>query len=452
MLLITTALAICFNAFAVTHDRLDKKIDWQQINWQSKNFLSTLKFPKQFAWGMADSAFQVEGSDMGTGVPCSNNWTMTPGCQAGNACDRWSRYKEDIALMKAAGFSHYRFSFEWSKINPAPGVFDRRIMQHYVDVVDEVIAQGMEPVLMLFHHTWPVWFDELKSFEKSENIKYFVDYACYVFSHLQNKVKIWMTFNEPSGYAIQGYARGAYPPFKKDMTFAKAAKVLKHYLDAHVAVYKAFKAINKSVQIGYTKAVEPLKAYHSWSLPDLAIAAHFDYLMNRADIDYFTKGKFTWHLKDYKSTVKQPLDCLDYIGVNYYSYTKVNLFKPKIAPGDIVSDNNRVIYPEGLLEAIRLCSKFNKPMYIGENGVADAHDKVREMYIKQHLYVVSLALSYGYDIRGYFYWTFMDTFGWTSKYNSKYGLYAVNFETQERTLRPSAVDFIEFVKSQTSKS
>ena len=136
-------------------------------------------------------------------------------------------------------------------------------MQHYIDFVDELRKNDIEPVIMLFHHAWPVWFDAKGAFERAENIADFVEFSEYIFEKLHDKVKIWMTINEPTGYAFEGYFRGHYPPCKKSLPLA--GRVLKNFLDAHIAVYNVFKEKDASAQIGYAKIVQPLDPYNPWN-------------------------------------------------------------------------------------------------------------------------------------------------------------------------------------------
>lgn len=443
--------------------------DWTQIPTAQENYLETLRpaFAQAqhsahgFVWGVGDSAFQTEGPWIYDGKQVENSWTqwqrkvMHEDQYVGNACNRWNLYKEDIARIKECGFTSYRTSIEWSKVNPAPGVFDDRAMQHYVDVVDEALSNGIEPVIMLFHHTWPVWFGDKGGFELAENIQYFVDYANYVFKKLNGKVKIWMTINEPSGYAMQGWFRGEYPPGKKDLTLTGC--VYKNLLDAHCAVYKEFKKVDPTVSIGYAKIVQHLDPYHTWHPIERMVSSLFDYLMNNVDIEYFKTGNFVWGFpfKTLFSGVTQDApQCLDFIGVNYYSHTTItmylrtsNMIAPGYHPCELIADNGLSIYPEGLYRAVERCSVLGKPMYVAENGIADRTDLLKKDFIRQHLYAVTKLLEDGFDVRGYYYWTLMDNFEWRHGYEQSFGLFSVDFTTQERTLRAGAQEFVDYVRS-----
>jgi beta-glucosidase len=222
--------------------------DWRHADW------STIKtaeatFPQaDFLWGAATSAHQAEGN-------CTNNtwsrWEAEGHCEepSGTACDHWNRYKEDIQLLKKAGLNAYRFSIEWSKIEPREGEFDEAALKHYEDVCDELVKNDIRPCVTLHHYTDPLWFADKGGFEKESNIHYFVEFCEKVIDRLHGKVHLWFTFNSPCGYAAKGYLIGATPPAKKDM--ALMAEVYKNLLEAHVQVYRTLKPrYHTGVKIG----------------------------------------------------------------------------------------------------------------------------------------------------------------------------------------------------------
>ena len=228
--------------------------DWSKID------VHQVQFSKQFGWGAATSAYQIEGDQTANGKKIKNSWTESATApKAGSAAGHWDRFREDVQLIKQAGLTEYRFSIKWSAVEPEPGVFDEDAMQHYVDLVDELNANGITPFVMLFHHAWPTWFGDLGDFQKKENIKHFTRFAEYVFHKLNGKVTMWMTFNEPAGYCMEAYFTGKYPPYVKSLT--TAGKALKNMLDAHASIYHHFKAINPSCQIGLAKMFVPLDPY-----------------------------------------------------------------------------------------------------------------------------------------------------------------------------------------------
>jgi len=212
--------------------------DWARIDTDD------IVFPKDFLWGTGTSAYQVEGDCTNNNWSELENQTKEDGTpflpkKSGKACDHWNRYKEDIQLMKNIGLDAYRFSIEWSKVEPEEGKFDEAALQHYADVCDELQRQGIEPVVGLHHYTDPIWFVQKGGFEKEENIENYVTFAQKVFEKLKDKARIWITFNSPDAYAIKGYMQAMMPPFKKDWQLM--GLVFKNVLEAHVRTYQALK-------------------------------------------------------------------------------------------------------------------------------------------------------------------------------------------------------------------
>ena len=448
--------------------------DWQKIACDRSDFLENLQFPTSFQFGVATSAYQLEGPYLYDDIIAPDTWIdwenqsghIKDGQKVGHACDHWHHWRDDIALVKECGFDSYRFSIPWSKIERQEGVFDEKVMEHYGDMVDELLTQGIKPIIMLWHHTSPRWFEQKGGFKKAKNIQYFVRFALYVFDHLYPRVTTWMTINEPSGYAFEGFFRGHYPPGKKNLKLA--GKVLLNFLDAHAAVYYAFKKRahglkervpqdTAALAIGLAHVIQPLDPYHAWNPFEKTVAHLFDQLLNKVTISYFKTGNFVWGFPGWtlvqakNSAIKRSLD---FIGINYYSHSTLKLqyqiaqpFNTVPHPDEYVTEKGNVIYPEGLYRAIERCAVLGVPLYVTENGIADCADTQKDLFIRKHLFVVAQALQHGYDIRGYTYWTLMDNWEWCEGYYQKFGLYHVDFVTQVRTLRDGAKPFILFLKS-----
>ena len=205
-------------------------------------------FPQGFLWGVADSAHQVEGGC--NGKHC--NWTRFVERQnlrpCGIACDRRKHLFADVASLHDLGVGIYRFSIEWSRVQPHdPESFDQEGFRYYEQLVEALDKRGIQTMATLHHHTLPVWFEDLGGFEHKRNGVHFLRFCKWVFRRLHQKVRFWATFNEPAGYTIQAYARGVYPPARKDWKLT--AKVLKNVLFLHVRLYKALKSIDPECQV-----------------------------------------------------------------------------------------------------------------------------------------------------------------------------------------------------------
>jgi beta-glucosidase len=429
-------------------------------NWD-KISTKNISFPLTFIWGTATAAHQVEGN-------CTNNWSefekgikdngqpnIKDYQESGLACDHWNRYPEDIKLIKELGVSHYRFSVEWSKIQPEQDTFDQDIINHYSKMIDTLIDNDIIPVLTLHHFTHPLWFDRLGAFEKEQNISIFVSYCKRVFEEYSYKVEFWCTINEPGVVATQGYFTGMFPPGKKESQLS--AVVLKNLLEAHVQVYHTLKNMGNGpqVKIGLVKNINQFDPWRRWHLLDWLISNAVNHFYNDSTIEFLRTGIFKIRIPGiawiYHKNQKA-VGSTDFFGLNYYSHNhlkmKFSIVEPFTMqyPGeDILTDMPYTIYGEGLYRAIESVSVLAVPIIITENGVADAKDDRREMYIQRYLYTVSKAIEDGFDIRGYFYWSLMDNFEWAFGYDMKFGLFSVDYNTQERSLRKGSQAFIDIV-------
>lgn len=438
----------------------EERWNWVHINtMDNATFWQNLVgyFPKNFEWGVATSAFQIEGTQSAHGKHCQNSWTMNKDLpQPGFSTGHWDKYKTDVQLIKNLGFTHYRFSIEWSKIEPQCGVFDADVMQHYIDLVDELVANGITPIPCLFHHAWPVWFDKKGHFENKKNIKYFVEFAHYVFEKLHQKAHMWMTFNEPAGYAMAAYIDAKYPPRKK-LAFRQCGIWLKHVLYAHVQTALLFKKLDPTVKVGFPKMFNPLDPYNASNPLDYKITQAMNYLLHDATLNFFKTGHFNWGFFVNGHNADAPKS-LDYLGVNYYSHTNIGWFQRKHRKNEQLTGekkNGRTIYPEGLYRSIKkaneLATALNIPLYIAENGVNDPDDLWKNEFLKKHLVVIKEAMQEGIDIRGYYWWTLMDSFSWSKSEDSKMGFYAVEKGTLNRVKRNGLDPFLQFINAVQNK-
>jgi len=386
----------------------------------------------------------------------SNKPRIQNGDKSGLAADHWNRYPEDIKLMRDLGVNHYRFSIEWSRIEPENGRFDQKTIQHYRDLCDSLIKNNITPVVTLHHFTHPIWFEDIGAFEKKENIDHFIEFSEFVFNGLKDLVPIWCTINEPSVYVSQGYFNGIFPPGKKNPVLA--GRVLENLLYAHTKVYKHLKGLDggKNVQIGLVKNIFQFDPLRRWHLLDWLYSKVLNNVFTYSSLDYFKNGHATFSLPGMvkrKMINNDAIGAMDFIGLNYYSRLHVkgqaSLSEPFLfekRPQDIQTDMDYALYPEGFYKALHTISKLKKPIYVTENGVADKGNNIRTIFIKRYLYALSKAIRDGLDIRGYFYWTLIDNFEWAEGYKMKFGLYEVNFLTQARTLRESSKLFVDIVK------
>jgi beta-glucosidase len=403
-----------------------------------------------FLWGSATSSHQVEGG-------CTNNnWfqfesatnangrpRILNGQKAGLAADHWNRYRDDIALMKALSLNAYRFSVEWSKIEPREGNVDNDALSHYADVVRDLRAAGIEPMVTLHHFTNPIWFEERGAFLQEHAHEIFGRFVRKVVERLGANVNLWMTINEPSVYALNGYYFGDFPPGEHNPR--SAARVLRNILLSHTEAYRVIKLVQPEARVGLAINFFVFDPPSSLNLLDVVSARLISRSINESILRYLRDGVFRFGMpgvvrESYNSGIR---GAFDYLGLNYYTR-----FRPRISPfvkglatavqdlpAEYSTDMGWEIYPQGLYRALKVLHSYTpKPIYITENGIADAGDTKRARFIEDHLLVMNRAITEGIDVRGYFYWSLLDNFEWALGFTKRFGLYRVDFSSQKRKL------------------
>ena len=408
----------------------------------------------RFLWGAGTSAHQVEG---GNNRNDWWDWEQLPGKirngdRSGAACRHWERYEEDLDLMRSMGLDAYRFSLEWSRIEPEQGRYDEAAIDHYRNVLLACRARGITPMVTLHHFTNPRWFAALGGWEVERNLPHFVRYARLAGERYGDLVDLWITINEPEVLAFRGYDEGAWPPGVKDRS--RALLVIANLLEAHGLASAALRQIDRvdadgdgaAALIGVAKnwvLFEPLRRWFPLDVFSAWIQRNaFNVAVARAlsgeAIDLSIPGA---------RRVRRRADALrgssDFLAVNYYTRWMVSLIgkEPRRArPGAEVSDLGWEVYPEGLERAILDCASFRLPIYVTENGIADAADRFRPRFIRESLAALDRARARGADVRGYFHWSLFDNFEWSDGFHGRFGLCAVDFEKADlpRIPRPSA--------------
>jgi beta-glucosidase len=425
-----------------------------------------LRVPRGFLWGSATSAHQVEG------YCTANNWNafestrdaagrprILGGQTAGAAADHWNRYRDDIALMKALSLNAYRFSVEWSKIEPAEGMFDAAALDHYVSMVRDLRDAGIEPMATLHHFTNPLWFEERGAFLRDDAPATFARFAGRVARELGSEVRLWVTVNEPTVYALNGYLFGDFPPAVRNPR--QTVTVLRNVLRAHTEAYRTIKTVLPDSEVGPALNLFVFDPPSPWNLLDVITSRLMAANTNDALLRYLVDGKFRFGFpgiawENYDSGIP---DSFDFIGLNYYTRFRKRLYPFGDPRGhDVVSipderktDMDWEIYPSGLYRILhRIRSITPKPIYITENGLADDTDTKRAQFIEDHLRAMNAAITDGIDVRGYFYWSLMDNFEWSFGFSKRFGLYHVDFETQRRALRQGSRKLVELINAFSS--
>ena len=385
-----------------------------------------LKFPKNFYWGTATSAYQVEGGIRNDWSSYSNKY------DAGIACDHYNRFEEDFDLAKKMNNNAHRFSISWARIEPEEGKFDQKEIEHYRKVILALKKRNLEPFVTLWHWSLPVWLTKKGGLANKKFPQYFEEFVERIMGEYKSLVKFWITLNEPMVLLGHGYIEGTFPPFKK-LSIFKFLRAFFNLMRAHKKAYKIIHKINPKVKVSISQMMNYFEPAREWC-PVEKIFVCF--------ARFFQGNYFYFLIRNY----------VDFVGFSYYHYNRV-VWHPPFSKNlnKEVSDMGWEIYPKGIYHVIRYLKKYNKPIYITENGLADAKDKKRTKFIIDHLKWVHKAIEEGVDVRGYFHWSLMDNFEWARGFKMRFGLIEIDYKTLKRIPRPSSKIYTEICKNNAIK-
>lgn len=405
---------------------------------------SGVDFPKRFLWGASVSSHQVEGGN-------HNQWTVwelenakTLAAKApysyddvdkwneikplatdpnnyisGKAVDHYRLFKQDFEIARRMHMNAWRFSVEWSRVEPQEGAWNIEAIEYYKTYVKTLADMGMEPVVTLFHFTLPVWFAQMGGFEKRKNVKYFVRFAEKIVKELGISVKYIITLNEPEIYAYESYYAGVWPP--QQTSFRQLRRVVINLAHAHNDAADAIHALNRRYKVSIAK-----NSVHLHAGDDARLSIWSAQVMQYLRDDYL---------------MRKIIKKCDFIGLNYYFSDRVYGYRIHNA-NEHQNDMGWNMEPENIQHVLeRLSEKYNKPILITENGLADADDEQRKWWLTQSLLAMQKAMSHGVELLGYIHWSLLDNFEWDKGFWPKFGMVAVDRTTMKRTPRPSAVWF-----------
>lgn len=389
----------------------------------------TLKFPQGFLWGAATSAHQVEGANT------YNDWwkweqDRPPHLRSGVACDQYNRYEEDFELAKSLNHNAHRLSIEWSRIEPNDGEFNLEAIEHYKSVLKTLKECGMSVMLTLWHFTLPKWLADKGGWENGKSVGYFDRFVRRIVPEIADYVDLWITLNEPGVYIYETYIERVWPHSKKSLI--GQIKTYLNLASAHRKVYKFLHSTNPAGKlVGMAQNVMSFEPYHKHSIMEQMAVVLNDIFTNH--LFYFlTQGTH------------------DFLGINYYFHARLRhkgLMPQKVdfsPQTHEVSDLGWEIYPEGLFDVLSDLSD-DLPIYITECGIASTNDDRRNRFLVAYLQEVARAVRSGVNVKGFFYWSLVDNFEWHLGFTPRFGLIEVDYETQKRHIRPSALTFAEII-------
>lgn len=429
-----------------------------------------MSFPQDFIWGVATSSYQIEGAalDYGRGECIWTRFSHTPGKTKNGdtgdlACDHYHRYKEDVALIKSLGFGAYRFSISWPRVIPqGTGAVNAAGLDFYDRLTDELLAQGIQPYTTLYHWDLPQALEDQGGWTHPEIVNWFADYTDVVTRRLGDRVRCWITLNEPWCSSILGYLWGVHAPGHQHMV--KAYQAAHHLLLSHGAAMPIIRRNAPGVPAGITLNLAGQHP-HSDDPEDIKLAQRADGFMNRWFLDPVFKGAYpadllaedmiAFALKDVQpERITEAAVPIDFLGINYYMRWIVSHTLEGHArfPADArYTDMDWEIYGRGMGEMmLRVHQDYGpKAIHITENGAAFPdpattteavlEDPLRVSYYQEYLAGAQWAIDQGVPMKGYFAWSLMDNFEWGEGYDKRFGIVHVDYATQKRTPKRSAL-------------
>jgi beta-glucosidase len=422
------------------------------------------RFPGSFLWGVATSAYQIEGAAHEDGRRdsiwdqfCRQRGAIKDGSSGEHACDHYHRTGEDIALIEGLGVNAYRFSIAWPRLQPlGAGKWNEKGLEFYDRLIDGLLERGVAPHLTLYHWDLPQALQERGGWQNRDTVDRFVEYAEQAARRYGDRAATIATHNEPWVVAILGHEAGNFAPGLKSQK--AAMQVAHHLLLSHGLALRALRAASCPAPLGIVLNQSPIHPVTA-SAEDHARARLDDGLTIRWYMDPLLRGRYPEDVLSYlgedapriapgdMEAIREPLD---FLGINYYTRNLSGTGAPldPVASGRDVTDMGWEVFPAGLTELLlRLKADYRlPPLFVMENGAAYADrlvegrvaDPDRIRYLQSHIAAMADALEGGVDVRGYFVWSLLDNFEWADGYSKRFGLVYVDYATQRRTLKDSA--------------
>jgi beta-glucosidase len=433
-----------------------------------------VSFPDGFLWGVATSAYQIEGSVAadGRGESIWDRFSHEPGRIAGGgtgdiACDHYRRWRDDVALMAELDVNAYRFSIAWPRLYPTgSGTLERRGRDYYDRLIDALLERGITPLVTLYHWDLPQALQERGGWRSRETVERFAEYASTCFDGYGDRVDWWVTINEPWIVGLLGYLLGLHAPGEKDLR--ATAEAFHHLLLAHGRAVQELRTGGSGGRAGVAFALAPHYPA-SDAEADRRATRESDGFVNRWFLDAVLRGRYPDDMRALYEERIGPLEFVedadlgvigagsDFVGVNFY-FDRVMRSAPgrepfpwevvQPSPGARVTDSGAEVVPHRLTDILgRLRDDYgNPPVLITENGAVygdgpapdgRVRDARRIAFLHDHLVAVERAIEAGADVRGYFHWSLLDNFEWAMGYTQRFGLVHVDYESQKRTVKDS---------------
>ncbi len=414
--------------------------------------IQEIKFPDRFLWGVSTSAYQVEG---GSSPSQWAEWERTghirSGDLSGKACDWWANAERDFDIAQSIGLSALRLSVEWSRLEPRPGEWDSAALNRYRQILQALHDRKILPVVCLHHFTHPAWFEARGGFLADDAVPLFLNFTARAVAGLSDLCHHWLTFNEPNVFAAFGYVLGEFPPGRKGRIDA-ALHVMKNMVRAHTQAYHKIHQVQSEAEVGWAQHYAVFEPARSTSRLDRFTCQNLNRLFNETFLRTIEDGRLGFPFNILDGNLPEARAACDFVGLNVYSRFRVafstahvsqlfaNVFVPPEVPqGDSCVDRPYgEACPQAIRPAVERVATLQKPIYILENGVPDASDRIRPWLLVNAVKEIHQLIQQGHELRGYFHWTLTDNFEWSEGWGLRFGLVELDPVTQARTWRPSA--------------
>lgn len=412
---------------------------------------STAEFPSDFTFGVATSAYQVEGG-------IENDWSdweragklKDPDARCGDGVQHWERFFDDVALIQRLGATAYRLSIEWARVEPQRGQFDEAAWSGYRKRLEALVAAGIKPVVTFHHFTHPRWFHAETPWHEPSSLGAWSRYVDRCAQLLDGLDVLVTTLNEPNVLLLGGYLSGLMPPGIADGRKAFAA--MANLVRAHVLAREALRKRGNNAPVGIAQNLLRFAPSRRWHPLDQALTRLAEGNYNHAFLDALQTGVLRLQMPGFtagREVITGAKDSTDFTGVNYYTRAHLKFvaappfvqfeFVDKLGRG--LTDLGWEWFPEGFGETLRQVKRYGKPVWVTENGLDDRTGTRRVAYLQEHLAQVAQAIADGVDVRGYLHWSLMDNFEWLEAWGPRFGLYRVDRATMAREWTPACEYF-----------
>lgn len=418
-----------------------------------------LAFPEEFVFGVATSAYQVEGH-------IENDWAeweragklKEAHVRCGRGVDHWNRFAEDVQLAQSVGASAFRISLEWARIEPSRGRYDEAAIDSYRQRLLQMKAVGIRPVVTLHHFTHPSWFHAQTPWHEPASVEVFRAYAKVCAKILSGLDALVLTFNEPMVLLLGGYIQGVIPPGIADGK--KAMQALANIARSHVAAREELLKECGRCEIGISQNVLAFAPDRMWHPLDRALTHLASWNYNHAFLTSLCEGRLRINMPGMAAiNVEIPgaRDSMEFIGINYYTRAHLRFTLQKPFVQFLYRDQHKrglthigwEDYPEGFQQLLVEMKRYGLPVWVTENGIDDRTGERRPQYLHTHWTQLLQAMKKGVNIKGYLYWSLMDNFEWLEGWGPRFGLYYVDFQTLERRETPACRYFRHVALSRT---